>query len=156
MIREFEFYHGAVFARLLHGRQQGCSIRLFHSESNSSYVIDSDIGVYIMVSAKRLTPWRFTFAREHQAEIEELRMTASRVFVLLVCYDDGIVCLSYDEMKQILDAEYGEAEWISATRRRREMYSVKGSDGSLEFKIGHSDFPSKLFGQISAPADNRS
>ena len=155
MIREFEFYHGAVFARLLHGRQNGCSIRLFRRESNSSYIIDSDVGIYIKYSAKRLTPWRFTFANEHQAEIEELRVAVSRAFVLLVCYDDGIVCLGYDELKQILDAEYGKAEWISATRRRREMYSVKGSDGSLEFKIGHNDFPSKLFGPITTPADTR-
>jgi hypothetical protein len=62
-----------------------------------------------------------------------------------VCNDDGIVCLAYHELKEILDAEYGDVEWISATRRRREMYSVKGSDGSLEFKIGQNDFPNKLF-----------
>jgi hypothetical protein len=152
VIREFEFYHGVVFTRILHGRKDGSSIRLFRSESNSSYVIDSNIGLYIKYSAKRLTPWRFTFAKDHQSEIEDLRGSLSRVFVLLVCSDDGIVCLAYDELKEILDAEHGRVEWISVNRRRREMYSVKGSDGSLEFKIGQNDFPGKLFGNVGVPA----
>jgi hypothetical protein len=145
VIREFEFFHGAVFARLLHRRPEACSIRLFRNESNSSYVVGTDIGIFIKYSSKRLTPWRFTFGKAHQAEIEELRKALPRVFVLLVCNDDGVVCLAYDELKQILNEENASVEWISATRHRHEMYSVKGSDGSLEFKIGNKDFPNKLF-----------
>jgi hypothetical protein len=148
VIREFEFYHGAVFARLLHRHPEGCPVRLFRRDSNSSYVIGDNIGLYIKYSSKRLTPWRFTFGKDHQIEIEDLRKSVPRVFVLLVCYDDGIVCLTYDELKQILDEEHAKVEWISATRHRHEMYSVKGSDGSLEFKIGNKEFPDKVFKPI--------
>jgi hypothetical protein len=44
-------------------------------------------------------------------------------------------------------------EWISATRNRREMYSIKGSDGKLGFKVGKDEFVGKLFGRDSVPPD---
>jgi hypothetical protein len=108
-------------------------------------VIDGDTGLYIKYSAKRMTPWRFSFKKEHQDEIYEMKSLYRQVFLVLVCNDDGIVCLSYEELKQILDDEHDPTEWVSATRHPREMYAVKGSNGSLEFKISAKQFPSKLF-----------
>jgi len=92
-----------------------------------------------------MSPWRFTFIKDHQEELDLLRSTVQKVFLLLVCNDDGIVCLNYVELKQLLDSQHDPIEWISATRHKREMYSVKGSDGELNFKIGQSEFPEKLF-----------
>lgn len=150
MIKEFEFFHGLVFARILHGTRDPISIKVFASESNASYVLNEYIGIYIKYSSKRMTPWRFTFKKEHQLEIELMQKSLKKVFLLLVCNDDGVVCLSYDELKQILDDQHDSIEWISATRSKREMYAVKGSDGKLGFKIGPNDFPSKIF-DTSAP-----
>jgi len=145
MIKEFEFFHGLVFARILHGSQRPLSIKPFPSTTNASYVINDKVGIYIKYSSKRMTPWRFTFKKEHQEEIELMKKDLKEVFLLLVCNDDGIVCLSYEELKQILDDQHDSIEWISATRHKREMYAVKGSDGKLGFKIGPNDFPEKLF-----------
>lgn len=145
MIRDFEFYHGLVFARILHGTQRPLYLRPFQSVSNASYVVNDTIGIYIKYSSKRMSPWRFTFSKEHQDEIELMKANCRSVFLILVCNDDGVVCLSYLELKQILDKQHEPIEWISATRRKREMYSVKGSNGELDFKIGQSDFPEKLF-----------
>lgn len=145
MIRDFEFYHGLVFARILHATQRPLSIRPFQSISNSSYIVNDTVGIFIKYSSKRMTPWRFTFMTEHQQEIDLLKSQFAKVFLVLVCSDDGVVCLSYDELKQILDNLHDPIEWISATRHKREMYSVKGSNGELDFKIGQSEFPSKLF-----------
>lgn len=145
MIKEFEFFHGLVFARILHATQRPLSIRPFGSTSNASYVVNDFVGIYIKYSSKRMTPWRFTFTKEHQDEIEVLKKSFNRVFLILVCNDDGIVCLSYSELKKILDSHHDPIEWISATRHKREMYGVKGSNGTLDFKIGKSDFPEKMF-----------
>jgi len=145
MIKEFEFYHGLVFARILHSIPRQLSIEPYHSSSNASYVINENIGLYIKYSSKRMTPWRFSFKKEHQDEIYEMKSLYGRVFLVLVCRNDGIVCLSYNELKQILDDEHDPTEWVSATRHPREMYAVKGSNGSLEFKIGGSEFPNKIF-----------
>ena len=145
MIREFEFFHGLVLARILHGTQRPLTVRPFHLDSNASYVVNDAVGIYIKYSAKRLTPWRFTFKKEHQAEIDLMRSEFANVFLLLVCNDDGVVCLDYSELRQILDDQNDPIEWISATRHKRQMYAVKGSNGKLDFKIGQNDFPEKIF-----------
>lgn len=145
MIKEFEFYHGLVFARILHGTQRPLSIRPFSATSNSAYVVSEKIGIYIKYSTKRMTPWRFTFRKEHQDEIELMKAQLKEVFLLLVCNDDGIVCLTSEELGQILDDQHDPIEWISATRHKREMYAVKGSNGELGFKVGPNDFPEKMF-----------
>jgi hypothetical protein len=145
MIKDFEFFHGVVFARILHGTQRPLSIRPFQSVSNASYVVNNSVGIYIKYSSKRMTPWRFTFMKEHQVEIDLMKSSFKNVFLVLVCNDDGVVCLSYLELKKILDNQHDPIEWISATRHKREMYSVKGSNGELDFKIGQSEFPNKLF-----------
>jgi len=146
VIKEFEFFHGVVFARLLHGTRRLVSIRAFDPDSNAAYVVDDSIGVYIKYSSKRMTPWRFTFSPEHKDEIQQLCASIAKVFIVLVCNDDGVVCLSYNEFKKILNDQCKGHQWVSATRHKREMYSIEGSNGHLESKVGKDDFPNKLFG----------
>jgi hypothetical protein len=145
VIKEFEFFHGVVFARLFHRGQQVVSIRAFDPESNAAYVVDDSIGIYVKYSSKRMTPWRFTFSPEHKREIERLRGSVPKVFIVLVCNDDGIACLSYSELKTVLNDQHETHQWISATRHKREMYSIEGSNGRLESKVGKDDFPNKIF-----------
>lgn len=151
MIKEFEFYHGIIFSRILHATQKEVLIKLYPTPDNASYVLNDKVGIYIKYSTKRLSPWRFSFQKRHQDEILEMKNKIGEVFLLLVCNDDGVVALSFNEVKQILNESYEEVEWISATRGKRQMYSVKGSDGKLKFKIGNDDFPEKLF-KVTEPA----
>ena len=146
MIHEFEFYHGAVLTKITLDGQES-SIKSYDSPSRSSYVIDNKIGLYIKHSTSRLTPWSFSFAREHQDEIQRMKDEFGKVFVALVCGKDGIACLSFKELKYVLDDVHSDYEWIRISRRPREKYSVKGSDGKLRFKVAYSDFPTKLFAQ---------
>lgn len=145
MIKEFEFYHGIIFARILHATQSEIKIKPYPSQDNASYVINNEIGIYIKYSSKRMTPWSFTFKKVHQEEIEMMKINLKEVFLLLVCNDDGIVCISYSELNQILDNYHDPIEWITVKRQKREMYSISGSNGKLGFKIGINDFPAKLF-----------
>lgn len=138
MINEFDFYHGAALCKLVHNNRIN-TIITFPTSSNSSYVANENIGIYIKYSTKRLSPWRFTFAREHQDEINDMKEILGKVYVLLVCYKDGIACLDFDELKAVLNYEHEQTEWISVSRRHREKYSVKGSDGKLRLKIGVSE-----------------
>jgi hypothetical protein len=144
MIREFEFYHGIVFARLLHATKAEISVQSFPTSDNASYVINGKVGVYIKYSSKRLSPWRFSFQKRHQEEILEMKNKLGEVFVLLVCNDDGVVGLNFSEIREILDEVHKEAEWIRIVRTRRQMYAVQGSDGKLEHKSGKDDFPQRI------------
>ncbi len=144
MIKEFEFFHGVVFSKILHFSNGNISIRQYPNSDNASYVIDNDVGIYIKYCSKRLTPWRFSFLKRHQDQILEMKNRFKKVFIILVCNNDGIVTLSFDEMKIILDHSHEETEWICISRKKREKYSVSGSDGKLKFKIGANDFPRKI------------
>ena len=157
MIREFEFYHGAVLAKLLHESGQSVTIEPFPSESNASYVVNKNIGLFIKHSAKRMSPWRFSFAKEHQDEILEMKNKLGEVFLLLVCGEDGIVSLSFGEVKNLLNATHDPVEWISVARNKNSHYTVKGSDGFLGYKVSNKDFPRKLFEkEIANPETKKS
>ena len=79
---EFNFYHGMALCRIVHDDRVK-SIKLYPTKSNSSYMINEDIGVFLKYSTKRMTPWRFTFMREHREEICEMCEILKAVFVVL-------------------------------------------------------------------------
>lgn len=143
MIKEFEFYHGVVFTKLIHSIKEVLIIP-FPTDGNSSYILNEKIGLYIKYSAKRMSPWRFSMQKDHQDELLAMKNQLKEVFLLLVCGKDGIVTLSFDEVKQILNDAHGNVEWISASRNPRKEYTIKGSDGKLSRKVGKTDFPSKI------------
>ncbi len=153
MIKEFEFYHGIVFARMLHATKQKLSIEPYPTSDNASYIINNKVGIYIKFRRSRLSPWSFSLKQRHQDEILDMKNKIGEVFLLLVCNDDGIVTLSFDELKQILNETHEPVEWIRVYRRKREMYSVSGSDGELEFKVGGDEFPKKI---LTAPVFKKS
>ena len=43
-----------------------------------------------------MSPWRFSFQKEHQDEILDMKNKFGEIYTILVCNDDGIVCLSFD------------------------------------------------------------
>lgn len=145
MLKEFEFFHGVIFARILHQAKALVCIKSYPTPCNASYVVNDDIGIYVKYSSKRMSPWRFSFQKEHQDEILEMKDKLKKVFIIFVCNDDGIVCLSFDELKEVLDTEHCITEWVSIARGPREKYEVKGHDGKLRFKIGNSEFPEKIY-----------
>lgn len=145
MIKEFEFYHGVILAKLVHGINTSVLIQTFPSRSNSSYIVNKNIGLFIKYSTKRMSPWRFSFAKDHQDEILNIKNTLGEVFTLLGCGEDGVVCLSFDDLKKILNETHDQTEWISVSRGRNKEYTIKGTDGSLRYKISKTDFPKKLF-----------
>ncbi|MEX5219436.1 MAG: hypothetical protein NW701_16525 [Nitrospira sp.] len=144
MLKEFKFFHGVVFADLIHATGSKLTIRSYSSTSNSSYVINENFGLYIKYSSKRMSPWRYSFKREHQDEIAKMRQDFGQVYVIFVCNDDGYVALNFSQLKTILNDQHDDVEWVSVSRNRREMYLVNGSDGKLPFKVGQNNFSKKL------------
>ncbi|CZO82820.1 MULTISPECIES: hypothetical protein [Legionella] len=148
MIKDYELQHGVVLVQLISSMIEPIFFEKFNPKSNASYVINNKIGIYIKYCAKRLTPWRFTFLRAHQEEIENLKNNYNDVFIILVCHKDGIVALDWNSLKTILDNEHKEVEWIAVSRGKNKMYSITGSDGILNFKVSKSDFPQKIIEKV--------
>lgn len=140
MIGELETYHGVALTRLVRSAEpvhiQCCG--------RSAYVLSERVGLYVKYSTSRMSPWAFSFSRAHQEEIEALAAELRATFIALVCGTDGIACLSTAELGRVLDEDYQSVEWVRASRRPREKYSIRGSDDRRGFKVADSEFPSKV------------
>ena len=145
MIRDFEFFHGCVLAGAVHASAGPLSIRRFDESENAAYVLDNKRGLYIKYCTKRLSPWRFTFQRAHCDTILRMSNECEKVYVALVCKDDGVAILNLSEFRAVTESLPKADQWISAARRAREMYTIKGSSGELPFKVGLNEFNSKMF-----------
>jgi len=139
----YTFFYGSALVRVVHdSRTYGVKL----SSGNNCYLINEKSYIYMKHCTKRISPWSFTFMPEHMAEIASLYIQNENLFVALICNDDGVCCLSYDELAQVIFfGNIGQSKFIRVSRFPREKYTVSGSDGKLRHKIGNNDFPRKLF-----------
>jgi hypothetical protein len=155
-INKFEPYHGPVLSRII--KEAGnLNLILKPAYNKNSYFLTTPefsddetkhVGIFIKYSSKRLTPWRFSVYKAEQEELELFEKSCKAAFLILVCGNDGIACLNFDQIKEVLDDNFEEVEWISANRRFRKEYSIQGSNGKLSKKIPPSLFPEKIITEI--------
>jgi len=139
----YTFFHGSALVRLVQDRRTS-EIKLY--SGNNGYLVNNVAYIYLKHSSKRLSPWSFTFLPEHIKEIDEARKKIQNIYVVLICCDDGICCLNFKELSQIIFiGGFNKSKSIRISRSPREKYEVLGSDGRLNYKIGNNDFPRKIF-----------
>jgi hypothetical protein len=136
MTPEYQFYHGAFLHEIITnaGRELRITLRDFFGRPDA-FVIDGKIGVLIKHSSARITPWLFTFAKEHVAELCLLRAETKVCFVALVCGEDGFVCIRDSDLVDILAPTENDVASVRVERRPRKMYGVSSSGRSLDSKL---------------------
>jgi hypothetical protein len=134
-LKEVEFYHGSVFSRLTQ-LKKAISVKRLLDYSQGFYILDDKLPIHIKHTTKKLSPWRFSFIKTHQDEIQSLKDKYGFTLVIFVCGHDGICCLEFDDFKNVLDYVHEEVEWVAIKRRKGEKYSVSGKDGELKGKVG--------------------
>lgn len=136
MTPEYQFYHGALLHEII--ITAGCQIRIalhdFHGRPDA-YVINGQIGLLIKHSTARLTPWIFTFAKEHLEELHALRAETQVCFIGLVCDEDGFVCIRDSDLIGILTPTDSDVASVRVDRRARKMYRVSSSGNDLDEKL---------------------
>jgi len=144
MINEFKAYHGSAFVELID--ESGIPITLSrpYLSNNAIYVLNDTIGLYLKHSVKRISPWRFTFHKEHVSEIAELLLNFEIVNLVLICGRDSIAVIDSDEIRAILPITRPEASWVSVQTGHNTMLTVEGSSGNLKRKIRKSKPFSRL------------
>ena len=108
------------------------------------------LGLFIKISSNRRTPWKFSFTDMHQLEISELKKNCDEVFILFAAGDDGVACINFDRLKQVLDEEYDPVEWIDIRRRPRQSYRISGSNGKAERPIARNAFPTEIIDYLAS------
>jgi hypothetical protein len=141
---DYTFFHGHALVRLVQDTQTH-GIELYRG--NNCYLVNKKSGIYLKQSTKRISPWQFTFLSDHLNEIVSIERETKALFLVLICNNNGICCLDYQEIAQlILVGNMDQTKSIRVSRSTHEKYAVSGTDGKLKYKIGNSDFPRKVLG----------
>jgi len=158
-ITQEEFSHGAALLSLMEtlGEQlpnnyfsiKDLGQRNFYtitSKKASYFNMSKEVGAGLIIksSAKRRTPWRYNFHKTHQEEMRSLFREYGQVFVLFVAGEDGIACLDYLSLGEILDDNFEEQEWVSVKRKSGEYYRIAGYDGVREKGLAQNQFPQSI------------
>ena len=132
MIAEYKRYHGTVFAELIDEFPGAITIEEWPEKGRiSSYVLNGRIGLHVKHSGSRMRPWLFTVTPANFQDIEQLRRRCEEVFIVLVCWLDGMVCINDAEFQAIVSHEPGRS-WLRAERRKGKLYTVSG--GTMELR----------------------
>ena len=135
MISDTAKYHGSFFSLLIDRLNEPVSLSKLPKLGGGHYLINQSIPVALKMSSKRTGPWTFNFARSHQQAHESLFEEYGLFFVCLICGRDGIVGLSMEELRTVLDKEFEEQENISVRRTLKTMYQVTGRNGVLRGRM---------------------
>ena len=136
----------------------GLSLRTISGKDRSAFSVECSlsgaespfvIGVYIKISNARRSPWKYTFQRKHQEAVEMLNGVSDRTYVVFVNDDDGVACVDYDGLKELLDDHFEDTEWVSVSRKLNESYRLSGKDGLLSGKTKRSAFPGTIVDAVS-------
>jgi hypothetical protein len=144
MIKEYEIYHGSVLSRLMHSTNAPVTIKALTDYGNLAYLLNQITVLYIKYSTKRLSPWSFSFSNAHHIDILSLQRQFGSIVLALVCGNDGIVTINFSEIQHLLGNPSEKGASISCSRKPREMYTVKGTAGELNTKIGDCHLIEKL------------
>lgn len=136
MTPEYQFYHGAFLHELIvaAGHELRIALRDFHGRPDA-FVINGEVGVMIKHSTARLTPWLFSFAKEHIAEVHALRESTRSCFIVFVCGDDGFVCVRERDLSGLFAPAESNVVSVRVDRRPRKMYRVSSSGNCLDRKV---------------------
>ena len=86
------------------------------------------------------------FLKSTRRRTQKIKEDNQCLSIVLLCNDDGICCLNFQEFSTIISIENENfPKWIKVQRQYGEKYAVSGSDGELKYKIGNSDFPQKIY-----------
>lgn len=150
MISDTARLHGSFLILLLDHVDREISIEKLTSVGAGYYLLGGRVPVYLKHSTKRKGPWTFNFFRSHQEAQKQLFMQYGECFTCMICGRDGVVGLSMDELRTVLDEHFEEQESITVRRRLKTMYQIKGRDGVLERRVSRQSVFEKLSSAIKS------
>lgn len=123
-INDDHMYHGAALTQIAE-HPQFTAINAFKhncTTSRSSFIINTDIGVYLKYATKSIKPFnefRFTFLESHLEELKVLVSRFEKVYLGLVCVRAKQICsISYRQFMNFL------AERREAKGSRESIYTI--------------------------------
>jgi hypothetical protein len=94
-LKEIDFYHGSVFVRLSQCNS-AISIRKLNEQTQGIYVLNEELPILIKHTTKKLSPWRFSFIKTNQDDLQKVKNRYGSALVIFVCGHDGICGIEFD------------------------------------------------------------
>ena len=114
---------------------------------------DVSLGLFLKHSQKRISPWRYTFTKEHQNEIIDLFETCDNVFILLIASQKGIAVINKSLYEELLDENIDESEWISLSRKHNENFRIRSKDKNKKDTLAKNCFPNLITDYLKYVSD---
>ena len=163
-INNEHLYHGAALNQIAEDPHFTTinAFKIGGTISRSAFRINDSIGVYLKYSSGpvgRFDEYKFTFNKEHLAELQKLSRKGDKTFLALVCVEDGhICCLGYDDLQRLInerkaavdgDEDQYQILVVLEEGKRFQVYinrpNVKGKMLG-KMRVPRNAFPSQLFG----------
>ena len=142
MTHEFEFYHGAVLRELIISSSHALKILACDDVGRvNSFLLNDNVAIHLQHSSKRLPPWLFTFNRENVEELDRLVQKSRKIWLVLVCGQDGFMSLSLSDFYKVNPPDSETTMFIRVDRERGSMYRLTGTGGKFSSKIPRGVLP---------------
>ncbi|MDI9348766.1 MAG: hypothetical protein QM537_02040 [Candidatus Symbiobacter sp.] len=137
-MNDFLFYHGAVFAKIVHHSDEKLFIQAVNTSDNAAYEVNGNF-LYIKYSTKRLSPWMFTYSEDNFRNFINFSFVYKRSFAVFVCNNDGICVIKKNELLELFSGEVNSSKTITISTGRNKSYTVRGTDGELPNKASRTN-----------------
>jgi len=140
MIRDYQRYCGSALSILIDNWKGPINIRRAFADRNGYYLLNEKLPLAVKFSRSRKGPWSFNYQREHQLLYNELVRVFGNCITAYVCGTDGVVAVEHNQLRQFLDEVFEEQENVSIKRKLKQMYSIRGRDGTLDQKVARDSY----------------
>ena len=138
MIADSARYLGSVLSYVVDNWDGPVTIRRIPDGVAGFYVLNDEIPMFVKYTTKRHSPWSFTFIHSHQVQQQTYYEQFGECLMVFVCGRDGIVALSHNDFRNVLDENFETQESVTIKRRHAKMYQISGRDGKLGYKVGRN------------------
>lgn len=142
-IQAQDFYHGAALTQIVEHE----SFKALNKASTryGHYLVNADCHVFVKYSSADEGPWMFTFQPDHLEPVRTVLDIEGCAFACLVCGDDTVCALDSEELREVIDLQAEDVQWIRVSYPAGGSCRVTGSLGELSKTVPHNAFPRKLF-----------
>jgi hypothetical protein len=155
MLPDYGRYYGSALTHIVDHCLTPLTVSRLNLGVQGYYLLNGRLPLYLKFSRNRKGPWTFTFHRDHQVQYQKVVSEYGDCVLALICGRDGIVALSFAQVREVLDDQFEGQEGISVRRKLKHMYSIGGTNGKLAGKVARDSLlqhVSRLLGQEVAPS----
>ena len=142
-INQKQQYHGAALAQLV-GHDSFKALNNVDDGKYGHYLVNTDRRMLIKHTTEEEGPWQFTFQPDDLATLQADE-SGFTTFAVLVCGNQTICLLPFDDLTQVIDLNAGSAQWVRGSLPPRSSMRVRGSAGELGHAVAHNAFPAGVF-----------